>query len=461
MERRGNAAPTYEGREAQPGQQADAQLHAVINSAIGVGQLELIRLLDERLRQLVPQLVQQSLSNNGFLQNNVPQQNQQLSNNQQISANDSIQPPAGTVQHPTTGPSRATPVQTPHQHVSNPWPPMTQTMAPPAPPLQDTMEYAPNGIPQATHVRNYLPAPNTAGPTNFVPPSQQAYGYPQAASQPHTAMSHTPVRKMEVEKWRLKFDGTSKSIGAEDFMFRLEQMRLDYQCEWEEVLVKFPQLLEGPAEEWYWMQRRLGRVQSFPELKEAFLSQFRKYESDFDVQRKMMDKRQGPLESFEEFCNGMVRLRNQQREPMSEQMLVDIMKTNLKPAMAALVFPIRMFGLQHFREECRKAELLLANQRQAAQAHRQQFTPRVHELEYEEAPLELEVDAINRQSKYVCWNCREHGHGFMECPSTTRNLFCYGCGLENVVKPNCPRCKGNRQAGTAKGETRPAYQNPP
>lgn len=39
----------------------ETQLHDVINSAIGVGQMELIRLLDERLKLLVPQLVQQSL----------------------------------------------------------------------------------------------------------------------------------------------------------------------------------------------------------------------------------------------------------------------------------------------------------------------------------------------------------------------------------------------------------------
>ncbi|XP_075151276.1 uncharacterized protein LOC142225415 [Haematobia irritans] len=46
-------------RPADPN--ADTQLHTVINSAIGLGQAELIRVLDEKLRQLVPQLVQQSL----------------------------------------------------------------------------------------------------------------------------------------------------------------------------------------------------------------------------------------------------------------------------------------------------------------------------------------------------------------------------------------------------------------
>lgn len=156
----------------------------------------------------------------------------------------------------------------------------------------------------------------------------------------------------------------------------------------------------------------------------------------------------------------MLRLRNQQREPINEQMVVEMMKGNLRPAIAALVFPIRMYGLQHFREECRKAELLLANQRQAAQSHRHQFATRVHEIEYEDPHSVIEVDAIGRQSSYTCWNCKEKGHGFMDCPSTHRSVFCYGCGMENVVKPSCPRCKGNRQAGTMKGEARPTSTNP-
>lgn len=262
-----------------------------------------------------------------------------------------------------------------------------------------------------------------------------------------------------MDKWRLRFDGTSKSITAEDFMFRLERLKEDYGYSDEEVVIKFPQLLEGPAEDWFWMQRRLGRLNSLQDIKHAFLSQFRKFESDFDVQRRMMDRRQGSQEPFEQFYNAMLRLHCQQRVPMEESMLVGMLKNNLKPSMASLVFPMKIYGLQHFREECRKAEQLLANQRQASQAYKQTYNQRVHALESEE-PNEWEVEAISRQANYICWNCKEKGHGFVECPSNIRNLFCYGCGWENVTKPRCPQCQGNQQSGTMKGVARPAQSQP-
>lgn len=439
--------------------QADAQLNAVINSAIGVGQMELVRLLDERLRLLVPQLVHQALEGTrgptmqGFDQRA----------NREIQASDQ-QPIGLAATHvvlterphlPPVGHARQACQITPHPQSAQPvqqrqygtaaesqWPVFSaHQRGQPAAEMEYGGDYRYSQPPIQSH-----PAAAHMSPGRF-----------QAPEYPHAPRRASP-RKVDIEKWRLKFDG--KSITAEDFMFRLEQLRQDFACDWDEVLVKFPQLLDGPAEDWYWMQRRLGRIKSFPDLKEAFLSQFRKFESDFDVQRKMMDRRQAPHESFEDFYNAVLRLRNQQREPLQEQMLVEMMKGNLKSSLAALVFPIRMFGLQHFREECRKAELLLTNQRQAAMAHRQQFAPRVSELEYEERDAELEVEAISRQNNYICWNCREKGHGFMDCRSTTRSLFCYGCGLENVVKPNCPRCKGNRQTGTTKGETRPHFANP-
>lgn len=436
-------------------QQADAQLHAVIDSAIGVGQMEMIRLLDERLMSLVPRLVQQSIAN--LMQ--VPGNLNRVSGTQE-----SVEPVA--IQPPLPANDLGMPPPT-----TNTFPPTAQNVLPTgrnSRPIQTTIEGSTGG--RQPPIYGATSGPNVTSQTQcYAQPvgSSEAPQYQNQREWSQIPVNHlspvTPrsnVKKMDVEKWRLKFDGTSKSINAEDFIFRLEQLRQDYQCDWDEVLVKFPQLLEGPAEDWYWMQRRLGHIRSFQELKEAFLSQFRKFESDFDVQRRMMDRRQGHQEAFEDFCNAMLRLRNQQRDPMNEQMLVDIMKGNLKPAMAALVFPIRMFGLQHFREECRKAEMLLANQRQFAQAHRHQFAPRVHELEYEVPQTEHEIDAIGRQCNYTCWNCKEKGHGFMDCPSTHRSVFCYGCGMENVVKPSCPRCKGNRPAGTTKGEARPAPMDP-
>lgn len=50
------------------------------------------------------------------------------------------------------------------------------------------------------------------------------------------------------------------------------------------------------------------------------------------------------------------------------------------------------------------------------------------------------VDAfLKTESKSKCWNCDEFGHHWQDCIQI-RTIFCYGCGLKNVYKPNCAKC---------------------
>ncbi|XP_075147243.1 uncharacterized protein LOC142221410 [Haematobia irritans] len=233
-------------------------------------------------------------------------------------------------------------------------------------------------------------------------------------------------------------------MDAEDFIFRVESMRDDYEYSFEDLVKDFPQLLDGIALDWYWQQRRIAPFQSWPDLKNAFLNQFRRFENEFQIQKRIMDRRQQPQESFEDFFNAVVKLRNQQRIPYSERDLVEIMKGNLKSSLASLIFPIKLHGLNHFRQEVKKAEAMLANQRQAYQQRSYQ-APRVHELEYREVgqESEFEVEAIGPSSRYTCWNCKKVGHGYVECSVPIGRIFCFKCGQEGVVTPKCQRCQGN------------------
>lgn len=69
-------------------------------------------------------------------------------------------------------------------------------------------------------------------------------------------------------------------------------------------------------------------------------------------------------------------------------------------------------------------------------------------------PLDVDEIELNKPTKnpLICWNCRQNGHMFMDCPSTERTLFCYRCGEPEVKAPNCSNCKSKnyiRNEGTA------------
>lgn len=41
---------------------------------------------------------------------------------------------------------------------------------------------------------------------------------------------------------------------------------------------------------------------------------------------------------------------------------------------------------------------------------------------------------------FICWNCKDLGHTYHDCMIDLR-FFCFGCGRENVNKPDCFNCQ--------------------
>lgn len=87
-------------------------------------------------------------------------------------------------------------------------------------------------------------------------------------------------------------------------------------------------------------------------LKYHLIKKFKNFESGFEIGKRIMERRQAPNETADSFITEIFKLKNQMRVYVEESELVKIVKDILKDGIAKLVFPIRIYNLDHLLEEC-------------------------------------------------------------------------------------------------------------
>lgn len=278
--------------------------------------------------------------------------------------------------------------------------------------------------------------------------------------------------RVRIDKLGLKFDGSSQNLGVEEFVYRLEYYQQQYSIPWEEILRDFPLIVSGPAESWFWLSQKTNKYRDWPQLKHCLLGQYQSSRSNFEILTDLVQRKQQPNETIDMFFQNMGQIRAKLVQPISEYDMIKIMKKNIKDGIGRIVYPIQVSSVEQLRLECNEAERNFPRREirnmpppsRPMRAVSEVYVECPSDGEYEIADYE-EVSAIqyNRQSKppLKCWNCQKLGHGFRECDSTTRALFCYRCGKPGTTSPKCPSClQGNLNKGVDNvGGTRPS-QNP-
>lgn len=292
----------------------------------------------------------------------------------------------------------------------------------------------------------------------------------------------TDNSKIRVDKWGLQFDGNTCHLAVEDFIFRLETLQKQYGIPWIEVLRDFHLLVVGDAKKWYWLMAQSNDVTSadkWPTLKMALMKQYQSTRSSFELMRDMVERKQMPGESIDAFFHTMNTLRSRLGMPMPEYEMIKMIKRNLRESVGKIVYPMSISSVEQLRIECIEAEktFLRKDVRSFQPMPPNRFTKQVNEVvespeeqyEYpEENYEELAAMRINnnnsqqRRNPLICWNCKEEGHVFMDCPITERTLFCYRCGKPDVISPKCPNCKGRYfQRGEVTAGDHRSTENPP
>lgn len=336
--------------------------------------------------------------------------------------------------------------------------------------------------PTPDQLREQLPLETQHQPPPHLPPPNLAWNSPQLSEQ-HPGQStsadnvfnrirlHPDKVTTIIQSWNVKFEGSSDGLHCEEFLYRIKCLVEEtFNGNFDDSVGKnLHVLLTGKAKTWYWRYRKtVPRIvwESFcTELKK----QYRDYRTTYDIREELHNRKQKPGESFETFYDAIHSIIDHLAIPLDEEEIIEIVVRNLRPEIRHELLYVQVRSIGHLKKLCQKREKLL-NEESFRRSHTNRYPTtgqqrRVAAIEhndiYPESNIdfvdanvvdntEFEINAIESQPirQVKCWNCEEEGH-FWDMCLKDRKIFCYGCGLRNVYKPQCPKCSKNSKNSQA------------
>lgn len=293
-------------------------------------------------------------------------------------------------------------------------------------------------------------------------------GVPQGRQRP--GLTHT------LSKWTVRFGGSAKDLAVDEFFFRVENLAAADNVHAESLILGLHCLLTGFASDFYWVQRRKHPNHTWAALKRSMIAHFAKQETDLEIRKLIMERRQNNHEGFGEFSLAVECLAARLNRQMDDEELMEILRQNMSSKLQTCLLMFPTYNVEALKGACLKYERLWASQNESLKNHN--VNRRMAELGFAEVSPQVEevrgsvlgrpnagvhevvegnnfeIAAMapaktgNRTEYSICWNCDDIGHTFADCSSQDRKIFCYGCGTKNIYKPTCPRCNpGNPKTG--------------
>ncbi|KAI9575149.1 hypothetical protein GQX74_009405, partial [Glossina fuscipes] len=170
-------------------------------------------------------------------------------------------------------------------------------------------------------------------PPQTVAQPSGSYQQDQQAGQQRTSDENARRRNIDLNRWQVKFDGSGKGLTVESFVFRVERLRQQHQISHEELFAEFHCLVTGQASKWYWQlleDRERDVTFDYLTLKAELLNQFKTADSDYELIREIMERKQQHAESFEDYYAEIHDLTFRLRRKIPELEMIKIMKSNVK-----------------------------------------------------------------------------------------------------------------------------------
>lgn len=255
-------------------------------------------------------------------------------------------------------------------------------------------------------------------------------------------------RPCEMDKWRIKFSGGN----GIKFLKKVEKLQKAYEYDDRTVYKYFYLLLDGHALEWYWQYSDQYENSDLAHLKREIKRVFKPRESDMVMISAMYNRKQNQ-DTFEKFYNDVVDMNFSLKDPLSDQQLIEILRTNVDDEVRQRIFTYETRDRIKFFHKANQAYFDVCKTKDRRKPLQEYKSRRVHEIDFDNMSTQ-EIEEISskfdrwksQKTERTCYNCHLPGHLLSDCPEEITRFFCFKCGMEGTVTPRCPKCslKGNR-----------------
>lgn len=246
-----------------------------------------------------------------------------------------------------------------------------------------------------------------------------------------------------VYKWNLKFSGDPKRMSVNNFLERVEELRVARHVSEADLFASAIDLFEGKALLWY--RSVSARCSDWQELSKLLMLHYLPPDYYTRLFQEILERKQGPTESIVEYLSSMTALFVRYGK-VGPDVQLDIISRNLSP-FYLMNLPV-VESLAELERECLKLEV----KKYRAESYPTSFRRHVAAVEPElscvqgvsgVSPNAPEINAVRSGSvpifQMTCYNCKKQGHMSRDCREPY-NRHCYRCQKPGYTVRTCPNC---------------------
>lgn len=306
------------------------------------------------------------------------------------------------------------------------------------------------------------------------------------------------LRVIPIEKWKVIFSNDmplrENEYGLHQWIEKVEIFAKSNGIDLDEVSLKVAHMLSGSAANWY--PEVHGSIQGWTDLVEKMRKKFLNKSYQYEMINQINDRKQKPTESVLAYISDIKSMFRALPRPELEERIIFTIRSNMREEIRNKFSHETCESMDMLEEYARNAELSLPKMTTKEKTNRYQWPRRRTEIN-ECAPVnnstsnsdsdDSESDkTVNEIRKFIqrydrgrdskkggkenrqrrtrspkkkgasegndkplrCFNCKETGHLFIDCNRAVERKFCFRCGYEDVIAPECPNCNTPKNSNT-------------